>query len=102
MASQKVVPPVKTGIQFFSNYPKPLDFGYRRDDGMLRFMTFCQIIKFDSLRFHQCWCHKKMLSIFSFFTYSHFHNMKGIQNAEENVFPHGMLHSDASAFGTWF
>jgi len=23
------------------------------------------------------------------------------QNAEENVFPHGMLHSDASTFGKW-
>ncbi len=33
MASQKVVTPVKTGVQSFLNYLKPLDSGFRRNDG---------------------------------------------------------------------
>jgi hypothetical protein len=31
MNSQKVVTPVKTGAQFFSNYPKTPDSGFRRN-----------------------------------------------------------------------
>jgi len=32
MASQKVVSPVKTGVQRFYNYLKLLDSGFRRND----------------------------------------------------------------------
>jgi len=54
MVSQKVVTPVKTGVQSFDNYPKSLDSGacpglrsgIRRNDGMRRFLTFCEFINF--------------------------------------------------------
>jgi hypothetical protein len=44
MVSQKVVTPVKTGVQSFDNYPKSLDSGIRRNDRMRRFFTFCEFI----------------------------------------------------------
>ena len=40
MASQKVVTPVKTGVQIFYNHMKTLDSGFRRNDGKRRFSTF--------------------------------------------------------------
>jgi len=43
MTSQKIVTPVKTGVQSFRDYPKPLDSGLRRNDGMSRFLTFLQV-----------------------------------------------------------
>jgi hypothetical protein len=43
--SQKIVTPVKTAVQSFINYPNPLDSGFRRNDEMLEFLTFCEIIK---------------------------------------------------------
>jgi hypothetical protein len=34
MITQKVVTPVKTGVQNFCNYPKTLDSGIHRNDEM--------------------------------------------------------------------
>jgi len=45
MASQKVVTPVKTGVQPFRNFLKPLDSGFRRNDEMPLFFLFCETIK---------------------------------------------------------
>jgi hypothetical protein len=36
----KVVTPVKTGVQGIYNYSKPLDSGFRRNDGKNNFQTF--------------------------------------------------------------
>jgi hypothetical protein len=47
MNSQKVVIPVKTGVQYIINYPKTLDSGFRRNDKKLRFMAFCEFSKID-------------------------------------------------------
>ena len=44
MASQKVVTPVKTGVQIFYNHMKTLDSGFRRNDGKTNFETFYEII----------------------------------------------------------
>jgi len=44
MVSQKVVTPVKTGVQ---NMLKILDTGVRRYDGKVNFLTFCEFIKID-------------------------------------------------------
>ena len=38
MFSQKVVTPVKTGVQSFSNYPKTLDSGFHRKVGISQFL----------------------------------------------------------------
>ena len=46
MVSQKVVTPVKTGVQSFSNYPKTLDSGFRRNDDNMEFLTFYEYVKF--------------------------------------------------------
>ena len=40
MVSQKVVAPVKTGVQSFSYYSKTLDSGFRRNDGKSQFSAF--------------------------------------------------------------
>jgi len=40
MVLQKVVTPVKTGVQFIINYPETLDSGFRRNDGISQFVTF--------------------------------------------------------------
>jgi hypothetical protein len=45
MVSHKVVTPVKTGVQSFSNYPKTLDSGIRRNDGISQFLAFYGNIK---------------------------------------------------------
>jgi len=45
MVSQKVVTPVKTGVQGIYNCCKELDSGFRRNDGKTYFLTFCQIVK---------------------------------------------------------
>jgi hypothetical protein len=46
--SQKVVTPVKTGVQAFCNYSIFLDSGFRRNDGCGTFLTFYDFITFDS------------------------------------------------------
>ena len=54
MASQKVVTPVKTGVQSLSYYRKTLDSGacpelrsgIRRNDAISQFLTFCENINF--------------------------------------------------------
>ena len=45
MVSQIVVTPVKTGVQSFSNYPKTLDSGFRRNDEISLFLAFCENIR---------------------------------------------------------
>ena len=40
MFSQKVVSPVKTGVQSFYNCFKPLDSGFRRNNELEPFSTF--------------------------------------------------------------
>ena len=45
MVSQKVVTPVKTGVRSFSNYPKTVDSGFRRNDEISQLLAFCEIIK---------------------------------------------------------
>ena len=47
MNSQKVVTPVKTGVQMVCNYLKELDSGFRRNDEKAVF--------FDFLRVHHGW-----------------------------------------------
>jgi len=44
MNSQKVVTPVKTGVQPFRNLLKTLDSGFRRNDEMSLFFLFCECI----------------------------------------------------------
>jgi len=44
MLSQKVVTPVKTGVQPFRNFLKTLDSGFRRNDEMPLFFLFCECI----------------------------------------------------------
>ena len=44
MESQKVVTPVKTGVQMVCNYLKELDSGFRWNDGKLYFPTFYEFI----------------------------------------------------------
>jgi hypothetical protein len=44
MVSQKVVTPVKTGVQSLSNYPETLDSGFRRNDWISQFLAFCESI----------------------------------------------------------
>jgi len=44
MASQKVVTPVKTGVQPLRNLLKTLDSGFRRNDEMPLFFLFCECI----------------------------------------------------------
>jgi hypothetical protein len=43
--SQKVVTPVKTGVQMVCNCLKRLDSGFRRNDGKENFSTFYESIK---------------------------------------------------------
>ena len=45
MVSQKVVSPVKTGVQCFNNYGELLDSGFRRNDDLQLFVTFYDSIK---------------------------------------------------------
>jgi len=45
LVSHQVVIPVKTGVQFFSNYSKTLDSGFRRNGRNVLFLTFCEFIK---------------------------------------------------------
>jgi hypothetical protein len=47
MVSQKVVPPVETGVQTIYNFLKRLDSGFRRNDEKSKFQTFYEIISFD-------------------------------------------------------
>jgi len=49
MLSQKVVTPVKTGVQPFHNFLKTLDSCFRRNDEMPLFFLFCECIKMSSL-----------------------------------------------------
>jgi hypothetical protein len=49
MVSQKVVTPVKTGVQSFINYLKTLDSGFRRNDGVSRFLTLYALVSRDAL-----------------------------------------------------
>jgi four helix bundle protein len=49
MVSQKVVTPVKTGVQRDFNLLILLDTGFRRYDGKVDFPTFCEFIK------NGCW-----------------------------------------------
>ena len=44
MDSQKVVTPVKTGVQGYSNLLKFLDSGFRRNDVIGFSATFCEFI----------------------------------------------------------
>ena len=44
MAKQKVVTPVKTGVQSIYKPLKRLDSGFRRNDGKQHFKIFCEII----------------------------------------------------------
>ncbi|MFO7971735.1 MAG: hypothetical protein R6U40_08290 [Desulfobacterales bacterium] len=44
MNSQKVVTPVKTGVQMIYNFLKRLDSGFRRNDKKRCFGTFCETI----------------------------------------------------------
>ncbi|MFO7971664.1 MAG: hypothetical protein R6U40_07920 [Desulfobacterales bacterium] len=46
MNSQKVVTPVKTGVQMLCNCLKILDSGFRRNDRKRYFVTFCEFINF--------------------------------------------------------
>jgi len=48
MNSQKVVTPVKTGVQMSRNYLKTLDSDFRRNDEKWCFSTFCETIKENS------------------------------------------------------
>jgi len=48
MVSQKVVTPVKTGVQMGFNLLILLDTGFRRYDGKVDFPTFCEFINTDS------------------------------------------------------
>ena len=45
MVLQKVITPVKTGVQSIYKALKRLDSGFRRNDGKPRFQTFYEIIK---------------------------------------------------------
>jgi len=40
MTTQKIVTPVKTGVQNFCNYSKSLDSGIRRNDEKSQFLPF--------------------------------------------------------------
>jgi len=44
MVSEKVVTPVKTGVQRTYNYLKRLDSGFRRNDSKAYFLTFYEYI----------------------------------------------------------
>jgi len=44
MVQKKVVTPVKTGGQKNTNSVIPLDSGFRRNDGRIRFVTFCEVL----------------------------------------------------------
>ena len=46
MVPQKIVTPVKTGVQMVCNCLKRLDSGFRRNDGKWYFETFYEIVKF--------------------------------------------------------
>ena len=47
MVSQKVVTPVKTGVQKLCNQLKKLDSGFRRNDKKWCFSTFYEFISFE-------------------------------------------------------
>jgi len=46
MISQKIVTPVKTGVQGTYNLLKELDSGFRRNDRQTHFLTFYEFILF--------------------------------------------------------
>jgi hypothetical protein len=48
MTSQKVVTPVKTGVQDIDKLLKLLDSGFRRNDDKKRFQTFYETIHIGS------------------------------------------------------
>jgi hypothetical protein len=48
MVSQKVVTPVKTGVQRDFNLLILLDTGFRRYDGKVDFPTFCEFISIET------------------------------------------------------
>jgi len=55
MDSQKVVTPVKTGVQGIHNAMKTLDSGFRRNDGRRPFSTFYETINVKCSMFNaQC------------------------------------------------
>jgi len=47
MNSQKVVTPVKTGVQMLCNCLKRLDSGFCRNDGKRYFVTFYEAVKIE-------------------------------------------------------
>jgi hypothetical protein len=47
--SQKVVTPVKTGVQWFYNYLNLLDSDFRRNDGNGLSAPFCEVVNIDNL-----------------------------------------------------
>jgi len=54
MISEKVVTPVKTGVQYSINYPKILDYYLRSavgDEEKTQFMIFCKTISVGSKYF---------------------------------------------------
>jgi len=51
MVSQKVVSPVKTGVQCFHNCLKLLDSGFRRNDDHWPFSTFYDFVKLQIANF---------------------------------------------------
>jgi hypothetical protein len=52
-ASQKVVIPVKTGVQVFPKRLEILDSGFRRNDGKGAFSTFCEPIKNSHFHYYE-------------------------------------------------
>ena len=53
MRSQKVVSPVKTGVQWLQNYLKSLNSGFRRNDENVYFETLCESKLYGSIRLYQ-------------------------------------------------
>ena len=51
--TQKVVTPVKTGVQGNCNSLNSLDSGFRRNDENMRIPTFCMIVKYDWSAYHR-------------------------------------------------
>jgi len=63
MLSQKVVTPVKTGVQPFHNFLKTLDSGFRRNGEMPLFFLFCECIIPES--FCKTICYGLLCALFS-------------------------------------
>jgi hypothetical protein len=64
MLSSKVVTPVKTGVQSFSNYPKTLDSGFRRNNEISQFFAFCETIKPERTKYYgkDCLCLRPVIA----------------------------------------